>query len=60
MKKAHYRAGRGMGVDIARAALAAGYAVVATARRAGSVTAALGEQEDLLAVSLDVTDHGAA
>ena len=53
-------AGRGMGVDIARAALAAGHAVVATARRAGSVTAALGEEEDLLAVSLDVTDPGAA
>jgi NAD(P)-dependent dehydrogenase (short-subunit alcohol dehydrogenase family) len=53
-------AGRGMGVDIAQAALAAGHAVVATARRAGSVTAALGEEEHLLAVSLDVTDPGAA
>jgi NAD(P)-dependent dehydrogenase (short-subunit alcohol dehydrogenase family) len=49
-------AGRGMGVDIARAALGAGHAVVATARKAASVTAALGEHEDLLAVSLDVTD----
>ena len=49
-------AGRGMGVDIARAALAAGDAVVATARKAGSVTAALGEHDDLLAVKLDVTD----
>ena len=49
-------AGRGMGVDIARAALAAGHAVVATARNAGSVTAALGEHDDLLAVKLDVTD----
>jgi NAD(P)-dependent dehydrogenase (short-subunit alcohol dehydrogenase family) len=49
-------AGRGMGVDIARAALAAGDAVVATARKAGSVTAALGEHDDLLAVELDVTD----
>ena len=48
--------GRGMGVDIARAALAAGDAVVATARKAGSVTAALGEHDDLLAVKLDVTD----
>ena len=49
-------AGRGMGVDIARAALAAGHAVVATARNAGTVTAALGEDDDLLAVQLDVTD----
>ena len=43
-----------MGVDIAQAALAAGHAVVATARKAASVNTALGEQEDLLAVSLDV------
>ena len=42
-------AGRGMGADIARAALAAGGAVVATARKADSVTAALGEHDDLLA-----------
>jgi NAD(P)-dependent dehydrogenase (short-subunit alcohol dehydrogenase family) len=53
-------AGRGMGVDIARAALAAGDAVVATARKAQSVTAALGEHDDLLAVRLDVTDPAAA
>jgi len=53
-------AGRGMGVDIAKAALAAGHAVVATARRAESVTAALGEHDDLLAVDLDVTDPAAA
>jgi NAD(P)-dependent dehydrogenase (short-subunit alcohol dehydrogenase family) len=49
-------AGRGMGADIARAALAAGDAVVATARKTDSVTAALGEHDDLLAVKLDVTD----
>ncbi len=49
-------AGRGMGVDIARAALAAGDAVVATARKAESVTAAVGTHDDLLAVKLDVTD----
>ena len=48
--------GRGMGVDIARAALAAGHAVVATARNTDTVTAALGQEEDLLAVKLDVTD----
>jgi NAD(P)-dependent dehydrogenase (short-subunit alcohol dehydrogenase family) len=53
-------AGRGMGVDIARAALAAGNAVVATARKAESVTAALGRHDDLLAVRLDVTDPTAA
>lgn len=52
--------GRGMGVDIAKAALAAGDAVVATARKAESVTAALGKHDDLLAVKLDVTDPTAA
>lgn len=49
-------AARGMGVDIAKAALAAGNAVVATARNADSVTAALGEHDDLRAVTLDITD----
>jgi NAD(P)-dependent dehydrogenase (short-subunit alcohol dehydrogenase family) len=49
-------AGRGMGVDIAKAALAAGHAVVATARNADNVAAAVGEDDDLLAVKLDVTD----
>jgi NAD(P)-dependent dehydrogenase (short-subunit alcohol dehydrogenase family) len=53
-------AGRGMGTDIARAALAAGHAVVGTARDAASVTNALGEHDDLLAVALDVTDPAAA
>ncbi len=53
-------AGRGLGVDIAKAALAAGHAVVATARNAESVTKALGEHDDLLAVDLDVTDPSAA
>jgi NAD(P)-dependent dehydrogenase (short-subunit alcohol dehydrogenase family) len=53
-------AGRGLGVDIAKAALAAGHAVVATARDAASVTEALGEQDDVLAVALNVTDPGAA
>jgi NAD(P)-dependent dehydrogenase (short-subunit alcohol dehydrogenase family) len=53
-------AGRGMGIDIARAALAAGHAVVGTARNADSVTDALGEHDDLLAVDLDVTDPAAA
>jgi len=49
-------AGRGMGVDIAKAALAAGHAVVATGRNTDTVTAALGQDDDLLAVKLDVTD----
>lgn len=49
-------AGRGMGVDIAQAALAAGYRVVATARDAENVIAAVGDHSDLLAASLDITD----
>jgi NAD(P)-dependent dehydrogenase (short-subunit alcohol dehydrogenase family) len=49
-------AGRGMGVDIAKAALAAGNAVVATGRNPDAVTQDLGEADDLLAVKLDVTD----
>lgn len=50
-------AGRGMGVDIAKAALAAGNAVVATARDPETVTKAVGECDDLLAVKLDVTSN---
>jgi NAD(P)-dependent dehydrogenase (short-subunit alcohol dehydrogenase family) len=53
-------AGRGLGVDIAQAALAAGHAVVATARSTESIMKALGEHADLLAVGLDVTDPAAA
>jgi NAD(P)-dependent dehydrogenase (short-subunit alcohol dehydrogenase family) len=49
-------AGRGMGVGIARAAMAAGDAVVATARNTDTISAALGQNDDLLAVTLDVTD----
>jgi NAD(P)-dependent dehydrogenase (short-subunit alcohol dehydrogenase family) len=49
-------AGRGMGVEIARAALAAGYRVVATARDAANVRAAIGDHADLLAASMDITD----
>ena len=47
-------AGRGMGVDFARAALAAGHNVVATGRNPDAVAAALGESDDLLVVKLDV------
>lgn len=53
-------AGRGMGVDIAHAALEAGHQVVATGRDASRVLAAIGEHENLLTVSLDITDPGAA
>jgi len=49
-------AGRGMGVDIAAAALAAGHAVVATGRNPERASSALGAHDDLLAVKLDVTD----
>ncbi len=48
-------AGRGMGVYIAKAALAAGNAVVATGRTTDAVTKAVGEADDLLVVKLDVT-----
>jgi NAD(P)-dependent dehydrogenase (short-subunit alcohol dehydrogenase family) len=49
-------AGRGMGVDIAKAALAAGHAVVATGRAPEKVTEAVGPSDDLLTVKLDITD----
>ena len=54
-------AGRGLGADIARAALAAGCAVVATARDPQAVRAALGpEHERLLVLGLDVAHAGQA
>jgi NAD(P)-dependent dehydrogenase (short-subunit alcohol dehydrogenase family) len=49
-------AGRGMGLDITKAALAAGDSVVATGRDAEKVRSALGTHDELLAVKLDVTD----
>jgi NAD(P)-dependent dehydrogenase (short-subunit alcohol dehydrogenase family) len=48
-------AGRGFGVDLAKAALADGHAVVATGRDAAKVTAAVGSHDNLLATTLDVT-----
>jgi NAD(P)-dependent dehydrogenase (short-subunit alcohol dehydrogenase family) len=48
-------AGRGMGVDFAKAALAGGRNVVATGRNPDAVGQALGEADDLLVVKLDVT-----
>ena len=44
-----------MGVDIAKAALAAGHEVVATGRDPAKVTAAVGDHNDLLTLKLDVT-----
>src|SRR3954464_698302 len=53
-------ASRGLGVDLARAALDAGHAVVATGRSTDTVTAAVGTHDDLLVVALDVTDPASA
>jgi NAD(P)-dependent dehydrogenase (short-subunit alcohol dehydrogenase family) len=53
-------AGRGMGADFARAALAAGHAVVASGRDRDRVSGALGQSKDLLAVKLDVTSRADA
>ena len=49
-------AGRGIGASIAKAALAAGNAVVATGRTPDAVTKAIGEADDLLVVKLDVSN----
>ncbi|HEV3220060.1 MAG TPA: SDR family oxidoreductase [Candidatus Acidoferrales bacterium] len=48
-------AGRGMGLNIAKAALAAGHKVVATGRDSAKVTNAVGESANLMVVKLDVT-----
>ena len=48
-------AGRGMGVDIAKAALAAGNAVVATGRNEDAVVKAVGDSGDLVVARLDIT-----
>src|SRR5258707_15736754 len=48
-------AGRGMGGDIAKAALAAGHKVVATGRNTDKVAQAVGKSADLFVVKLDVT-----
>lgn len=53
-------AGRGMGLDIAKAALAAGHKVVATGRNVESVARALGNSSNLLVVKLDVTKRADA
>jgi NAD(P)-dependent dehydrogenase (short-subunit alcohol dehydrogenase family) len=48
-------AGRGMGVEFAKAALAAGHNVVASGRNPVAVADAVGDADDLLVVELDVT-----
>jgi NAD(P)-dependent dehydrogenase (short-subunit alcohol dehydrogenase family) len=53
-------AGRGMGMDITRAALNAGHKVVATGRNTDNVAKALGEDANLLIVKLDVTKQADA
>jgi NAD(P)-dependent dehydrogenase (short-subunit alcohol dehydrogenase family) len=54
-------ANRGIGLEIARAALRAGDSVVATARDAGKIAGALGSQQaNVLAVNLDVTQPAQA
>jgi NAD(P)-dependent dehydrogenase (short-subunit alcohol dehydrogenase family) len=53
-------AGRGMGVDIAQAAVAGGNAVVATGRNTDAVADAVGEADDLLIVELDITSLASA
>ncbi len=50
-------AGRGMGTDVAKAALAAGHSVVASGRDTDRVSNALGQSNDLLPVKLDVTSR---
>jgi NAD(P)-dependent dehydrogenase (short-subunit alcohol dehydrogenase family) len=49
-------AGRGLGVDLTQAALAAGHNVVATGRNPAKIAEAIGEHDNLLVAALDVTD----
>jgi NAD(P)-dependent dehydrogenase (short-subunit alcohol dehydrogenase family) len=53
-------AGRGMGVNFAKAALAAGHSVAASGRDKDRVVKTLGQSNDLLAVVLDVTNRAEA
>jgi NAD(P)-dependent dehydrogenase (short-subunit alcohol dehydrogenase family) len=53
-------AGRGMGLDIAKAALAAGHQVIATGRNTDKVALAIGESAGLLVVKLDITSSADA
>ncbi len=49
-------AGRGLGVQLAKAALAAGHNVVAAGRNTETIAAAIGAHDDLLIVHLDITN----
>jgi NAD(P)-dependent dehydrogenase (short-subunit alcohol dehydrogenase family) len=53
-------AGRGMGVDFAKAALAAGHSVVATGRNPEAVAKVLGKSDNLLVHKLDITSPSEA
>jgi NAD(P)-dependent dehydrogenase (short-subunit alcohol dehydrogenase family) len=53
-------ASRGLGLDIAKAALAAGNKVVATGRAPEKVTKAIGASDNLLVVKLDITNSAEA
>lgn len=53
-------AGRGMGLYIAKAALSAGYMVVATGRDKEKVIRAIGNSDNLLVVKLDITSSADA
>jgi NAD(P)-dependent dehydrogenase (short-subunit alcohol dehydrogenase family) len=48
-------AGRGLGLDIAKAALAAGHQVVATGRNPEKLSQIIGAVENLLVIRLDIT-----
>lgn len=53
-------AGQGLGTDIAQKALAAGHSVLATGRNEARVLQAIGAHDELLTVTLDITDPDAA
>src|SRR5213080_2499385 len=53
-------AGRGMGVEFVKSALAAGHAVVGTGRDPDAVAKAVGDLDDLRVVKLDVTSRADA
>jgi NADP-dependent 3-hydroxy acid dehydrogenase YdfG len=50
-------AGRGMGTDIVKQPLTAGYRVAATGRNPATVTEAIETSENLLVAKLDVTQR---
>ena len=53
-------AGRGMGVEFAKAALAAGHSVVAAGRNIETVRKSVGAHDELLVVKLDITNPASA